>query len=162
MSVTDIKEAEVEVALLRSEPLIKRTPCAGCGIGIHSRHAYCTPCRREGRDREPRPQRALTRGFDPAFLGEPVELTLLDESAAYVYRLWNASGECIYVGKTRRVHPILRVINHAEKTWWPEVARADYVAVLDPLRLDSTEGHFIKMLQPKYNIAHNPLLSAVA
>ncbi len=48
-----------------------------------------------------------------------------------VYRLWNAAGECLYVGKTAQHHPLLRVLGHRGASWWPEVARADFIPVKD-------------------------------
>lgn len=67
-----------------------------------------------------------------------------------VYRLWNAAGNCLYVGKSAQVHPILRVISHRSKAWWGEVARADFITVA-PESLDRAELDQIAIWVPKYN-----------
>jgi hypothetical protein len=51
----------------------------------------------------------------------------------YVYRLWDADGRCLYVGRVgetvpRRVSTRLSA-HRREQSWWPDVARID-VAVL--------------------------------
>jgi hypothetical protein len=67
-----------------------------------------------------------------------------------VYRLWDARGYCLYVGKSAQVHPVLRVVTHRYKPWWGEVASADYVTVL-PEQLDQAELDQIRELEPRHN-----------
>jgi hypothetical protein len=73
----------------------------------------------------------------------------------FVYRLWDAGGECLYVGQHTGVHPAVRITTHErEKPWWPEVARIDY-AVVDG-DLNDAEVEQIHALLPKYNVANAP------
>lgn len=67
-----------------------------------------------------------------------------------VYRLWDAAGACLYVGKSAQVHPVLRVMTHRYKDWWADVATADYVTVL-PEHLDQAELDQIRELTPRHN-----------
>ena len=79
----------------------------------------------------------------------PVAIPVHDVIYA-VYRLWDAAGGCLYVGKSAQVHPILRVMTHRYKPWWGEVATADYVTVL-PEHLDQAELDQIRELNPRHN-----------
>jgi hypothetical protein len=97
----------------------------------------------------------------PPEFGEPIELALPEEQQAFVYRLWNAAGECLYVGQTTRP-VIVRLCQHRyTQPWWDEVARADYVEVLDG-DLDWAEECQIAELHPKYNVAKNQLFALEA
>jgi hypothetical protein len=80
-------------------------------------------------------------------LSEPVELSL--ETKQFVYRLWAEDGTCLYVGQHKGFHPSVRVAQHHNKDWWPEVARADYVEVDG--NLDHAETEQIRQLSPKHN-----------
>lgn len=80
----------------------------------------------------------------------PFELSL--NFRAWVYRLWNACGNCLYVGKTVAVNPWMRIQHHKRKPWWGEVARIDCVEVYDASRLARVEYRQIRELDPKYNV----------
>lgn len=84
-------------------------------------------------------------------MSEPVELDL--KARCWIYRLWNADGKCLYVGQATRIHPSLRIADHVRKSWWNEVAKADYMEVYDPIRLTALEVEQIRELDPVYNLA---------
>jgi hypothetical protein len=91
----------------------------------------------------------LASRAEAAALSDPVELDLQERH--FVYRLWAEDGECLYVGQHTGFHPATRIAQHArEKTWWHEVARADYVEVLEG-DLYSAELRQICDLRPRYN-----------
>jgi hypothetical protein len=48
---------------------------------------------------------------------------------AFIYRLWNAKDECLYVGQHTGFHPAVRVAGHCRKPWWDDIAWADYFEV---------------------------------
>lgn len=72
-------------------------------------------------------------------------------SHKYVYRLWDAFGACLYVGKHDGWHLAERVRRHHKLPWWNEVVRADYIKVLNGADLNATEGMQIRELHPRYN-----------
>jgi hypothetical protein len=72
----------------------------------------------------------------------------------WLYRLWSASDELLYVGITDRGHT--REREHARlKPWWPEVHHATYEPVETRAELRHLEVQAIRMGRPKYNIQHN-------
>ena len=72
----------------------------------------------------------------------------------WLYRLWSASDELLYVGITDRGH--LREREHARaKPWWPEVHHATYEPVTTRAELRFREVEAIRSGRPKYNIQHN-------
>jgi hypothetical protein len=74
----------------------------------------------------------------------------------WLYRLWSASDELLYVGITDRGH--LREREHARsKPWWPEVHHATYEPVDTRAELRYREAEAIRNGRPKYNIQHNKL-----
>ena len=82
-------------------------------------------------------------------LSEPIPLDLTPQN--WVYRLWNADGDCLYVGQHKGIHPVSCVRQHrTQQPWWHEVARADYVEVLEG-ELDIAEKQQIHDLNPRYN-----------
>lgn len=80
---------------------------------------------------------------------QPTELDLT--ARAYVYRLWDSDGGCLYIGKHLGLHPAIRVNSHRSAPWWPEVARADYIEVPDADQLDLAEKQQTYDLAPRYN-----------
>lgn len=71
---------------------------------------------------------------------------------AYVYRLYDAGDELLYVGKTVNLEQRMR--SHARtKAWWPDVRRveSDEFATAD-LAL-AHEAFLITTLRPRHNIA---------
>ena len=102
------------------------------------------------RDTERAAQYRSPTGIETVTGSGPVEIPVSGVMYA-VYRLWDASGACLYVGQSKRVHPILRVMSHRRRPWWSEVARADYLTVL-PEHLDQAELDQIRLLNPRYNI----------
>lgn len=88
--------------------------------------------------------------FD-SLLAEPL---LRPENRAWVYALWNADREALYVGKVIRFHYLGRLDEHSHKSsWWAEVAfySVEEVAVPDVLE---AEFQAIRKLRPKYNTAN--------
>ncbi len=81
-------------------------------------------------------------------LSEPIALDL--ELRAFVYRLWNADGACMYVGQHRGIHPAVRINQHRSQPWFGEVDHADFVEILDG-DLDIAEKQMIADLEPRYN-----------
>lgn len=93
----------------------------------------------------------------------PVDHALLRSN--WVYRMWNAHGECIYVGKSAATlkHPegqqlMQRLAQHLtdinpthRKPWRGEVARVDAAAFDTEGEAAREEDREIKRLQPKYN-----------
>ena len=68
----------------------------------------------------------------------------------FVYRLWDAAGQCIYVGQTKR-RPAIRIAQHQDRPWWSDVVRADYIEVpLSDLRAE--ESRQIEYLAPRETI----------
>lgn len=90
----------------------------------------------------------------PVRLSTPRQLDLTATSgcpSGYVYRLWDAAGGCLYVGLTRRSDPLERVLEHQAETWWSDVVRADYVAVLEG-SVSVAEGQQAAKLKPRHNL----------
>ena len=87
-------------------------------------------------------------------LSDPIEVPL--RPRACVYRLWGEDGVCLYVGKTQVLFPEIRIGQHEQQSWWPEVARIDYVEVVRG-SLAGAERAQIQELRPKYNSQHNGL-----
>jgi hypothetical protein len=86
-------------------------------------------------------------------ISQPVKMELiLGETIGYVYRLWDDRDKCLYVGQTKQAHPLLRVMQHKSKSWWPDVIRVDYVEVCDLSLLDETEIRQIRDLNPVHNV----------
>ena len=85
----------------------------------------------------------------------PVEVSI-DGLFYAVYRLWDAKDECLYVGQSRQAHPLMRIAGHKNKSWWPEVARADYIEVPELDLLDEFEAQQIRYFRPKHNIVGRP------
>jgi hypothetical protein len=136
--------------------------CADCGESLASQAIRCGPCEIVYTyEREEFARCKLAAESVPPRFGEPVELQLSSDQVGFIYRLWNSAGECLYVGQTTTPHPILRVMAHRSRDWWPEVARADYAEVLGG-DLDWAEECQIKELRPKYNIMKNPLIAQTA
>ena len=87
----------------------------------------------------------------------PLSVDLLKARAVYaVYRLWDKAGTCLYVGKSVRSHPLLRIAQHSTKSWWNEVASADYVTVEKFSDLNRAEAEQIYTLNPRHNIYGKP------
>lgn len=83
-------------------------------------------------------------------LSDPILLDL--KPRAWVYRLWNADGDCLYVGQHRGFNPATRITKHSTtQPWWNEVTRADYVEVLLEGDLDIAEKQQIHDLNARYN-----------
>ena len=82
----------------------------------------------------------------------------LNRAPGYVYRLWDAEDNCLYVGKTIQAHPAMRLAGHRNKNWWPEVARCDYIEVFHLEFLGEMEALQISDCKPVHNIVGtNPL-----
>jgi hypothetical protein len=136
--------------------------CLGCRRGMTTPNRRCYDCRRKRTNQQKRASDVRRRRAGQRLLpefGKAEDLVLPAGESAFVYRLWNASGECLYVGKTAQPHPLIRVMKHRRAPWWDEVARADYVPVLDG-SLEVAEAFQIFELQPKYNVVR-PAYAAV-
>jgi len=82
-------------------------------------------------------------------ISDPVPFAV--HTRSWIYRLWDAEGNCLYVGQHRGIHPAVRVNQHRVKQpWWDEVARADFVEVLDG-DLSAVEKQQIAALNARYN-----------
>lgn len=86
----------------------------------------------------------------------PVDFALARSN--WVYRMWDAHGECLYVGKScgtplmQRLTQHLTTINPTHrKAWAPEVSRVDAAAFDTPAEAGAEEQLMIKRLSPKYN-----------
>jgi predicted GIY-YIG superfamily endonuclease len=72
----------------------------------------------------------------------------------WMYRLYSASDELLYIGITDRGHT--REKEHARlKPWWPEVHHATYEPVDTRAELKHRESVAIRRERPKYNIQYN-------
>lgn len=76
---------------------------------------------------------------------------------AFVYRLFDAEGTLLYVGKTYR--PEVRFYggptsHSATKEWWPEVARIVVKTYRSDVDALAAEAWAIKRERPSYNVAH--------
>lgn len=80
-----------------------------------------------------------SEGFDPSA-----------EGRGWIYRLWDAWEQCLYVGQTTQWHPLLRIAQHRNKPWWREVKRVDWAEPLNA-DLDEAEQDMINKLNPRYN-----------
>lgn len=83
----------------------------------------------------------------------------------YVYRLWDAAGWPLYVGRTGDNGPrrlAARLGEHRRtKAWWPDVARID-AAASGPLDYVTEETMQIGWLTPAHNIRDNDERTATA
>lgn len=75
----------------------------------------------------------------------------------YVYRCFDADGQALYVGMTRRDW-VKRLEGHHGKTWWHDVTRVEVVDVRnrDRWALNGVERREITRLRPLHNRHHNP------
>ena len=79
----------------------------------------------------------------------------LKPAGAYaVYRVYSATGECLYIGCSARL--LERLYRHAEtRPWWSEVDRSLTEAEWydHPDEAAEREHELIRALHPRYNIA---------
>lgn len=72
----------------------------------------------------------------------------------WLYRLWSADDQLLYVGITDRGHR--REREHARtKAWWPEVHHVTYERVAARAELLYRERVAIERERPRYNVQHN-------
>lgn len=71
----------------------------------------------------------------------------------FLYRLFNAADEALYVGITR--YPEQRFKTHRSQSWWSEVARRDLEEIPDDEAF-SIERDVIRQLAPAHNKQSNP------
>lgn len=72
-----------------------------------------------------------------------------------LYRLFDASGDLLYVGVADR--PKRRLANHAAvKAWWPQVARHTLTWFSTRSEALDAESNAIRDESPRYNIAGRP------
>lgn len=71
--------------------------------------------------------------------------------ASYVYRLYDASGRLLYVGKADDVAG--RLNDHRLRAWWPEVATATQEQFNTSAEAFQAEDRAIALERPKYNMA---------
>lgn len=72
----------------------------------------------------------------------------------WMYRLWSASDELLYIGITDRGH--VREREHARsKSWWPEVHHATYEPITTRAELTYLERVAIRKECPRHNVQHN-------
>jgi len=111
---------------------------------------YCKECRARMRAED---RRRRTVAFKASGLSR----------YAYVYRLYDARGRLLYIGKTFNVG--IRLLwgpcAHAgTKEWWPEVAYANVSVYLSDADALAAEAHAIRRERPSMNI-HRPRLHAL-
>ena len=77
-------------------------------------------------------------------------------AACYVYRLWDANGQCLYVGMVGGTRGLReRIREHRQgKPWFREVARLNYIEC-GPDAVNDEEKRQIAELRPLHNIQHN-------
>jgi hypothetical protein len=83
---------------------------------------------------------------------QPPHASTLDARTHYLYRLFGATEDLLYVGIA--VDPGMRLyIHRREKPWWPEVSRSALSTY--PTRADAEyrEAHAILTEHPRYNLA---------
>lgn len=77
------------------------------------------------------------------------------EPGYYVYRLWDADGACLYVGRIGDSGPAYvkrRFKQHRyDKPWWPEVARIDIATLVGHSEIITEERHQIHEFHPLHN-----------
>jgi hypothetical protein len=74
----------------------------------------------------------------------------------YVYRLWDADGRCLYVGRVgetvpRRVSTRLSA-HRREQSWWPDVARIDVAVLPDAEATWAEERAQVGQHDPVHNV----------
>lgn len=96
---------------------------------------------------------------------EPVVITLTEaeftetETPHALYRLYDASGVLLYVGITWNLPG--RMVGHARKPWWPEVARRTMVWYPSEQDARTAEAAAIDAENPLHNDVR-PVVSATA
>jgi excinuclease UvrABC nuclease subunit len=88
----------------------------------------------------------------------PVDFALARSN--WVYRMFDAHGQCLYVGKSCGTPVMQRLTQHLttinpthRKPWAHEVSRVDVAAFDTPDEAAAEEAQMIKRLNPKYNRA---------
>lgn len=71
----------------------------------------------------------------------------------WVYRIWHASGEAIYVGMTGR--GCERIFEHAGRSWWKQVDHVDVGCFEADRQAAEEEAQQIRALRPWWNVQHN-------
>ena len=91
----------------------------------------------------------------------PLDFALVRSN--WVYRFWDAHGECLYVGKSCGTPIIQRLSQHLTsinpthaKPWREEVKRVDITAFDTEEEAAREETIMIKRFSPKYNKAGKP------
>lgn len=86
----------------------------------------------------------------------PVDFALMRSN--WVYRMFDAHGECLYVGKSLGTPLMQRLTQHLttinpthRKAWRAEVTRVDAAAFDTEEEASAEELLMIKRLNPKYN-----------
>jgi hypothetical protein len=83
-----------------------------------------------------------------------IDVSILTFIGGGVYRMYNASGEIVYVGKSNDIHR--RLLQHIGKRsntsyFIEEVTKIEYLVNNDPVFQTLLEGIFIAYHAPKYN-----------
>lgn len=83
-----------------------------------------------------------------------IDVSILTFIGGGVYRMYNASGEIVYVGKSNDIHR--RLLQHIGKRsntsyFIEEVTKIEYFVNNDPVFQTLLEGIFIAYHAPKYN-----------
>jgi hypothetical protein len=83
------------------------------------------------------------------------ELLPVPSREAWIYVLWDANREALYVGQAIRLHPLVRIDDHSYKSpWWNEVVFYSARRVeLDDVNV--AEYRTIRELHPKHNRVGN-------
>ncbi|RKP51614.1 nucleotide excision repair endonuclease [Cohnella endophytica] len=84
------------------------------------------------------------------------EFHLITRELGGIYMFYNAKGECLFVGKARKLRP--RIKKHFEDSVSPikehrdEVAKIEVCVVEDPVHREIYETYIINELRAKYNV----------
>lgn len=90
----------------------------------------------------------------PARPREPAPLRAVPEPAQWLYRLFNAAGDLLYVGVTQCGEE--RFTEHRkDKPWWPEVATHTIQIYDSRDAVLLAERLAIYREKPRYNVIHN-------
>lgn len=68
----------------------------------------------------------------------------------FIYRVFNAAGDVIYVGRT--IYPLRRPQQHAKSHWFAEAAEWEFEERADWWDMVAAERRAIETEHPRYNI----------
>lgn len=85
----------------------------------------------------------------------PFDSNVHSKESYWVYRFWNAAGDCLYVGRVGDNGPkpfTVRLWQHKKKqSWWPEVDRIDAIELPDHASIVDEENRQFWEQRPIHN-----------